>query len=138
MVASQALAETLSELVACPTHALIVNTGADGVAVTHDIEKLRSQAPGMPVIACSVPNPMTRVPAAGADGHLIKPVSRESLIGAILQLPKGADSVLVVDDDPESSHLIDAFYDRSILVLRSEQQPAVKPPSLKGGARCRT
>ena len=107
VVTSQALAETLSELAACPTHAVIVNTGANGVAVTHDIERLRSQAPGTPVIACSIPNPMTRVLAAGANGYLIKPVSRESLVGAILQLPKVANSVLVVDDDPESTDLTD-------------------------------
>lgn len=108
VVAARTPQETLSEAAAYSTQAIVLNTDKrSGFPPSQEIRMLRSQIPHIPVLACSVPNPMARVVAAGADGYLLKPVSHESLVGLVQHLPKVPRSVLVVDDDPESSHMVD-------------------------------
>ena len=84
----------------CPAQAVVFN-----IAAPEDfsplVEAVRQQAPGTPVIGCSVARQAERAIDAGALGHLIKPVTRADLEEAIRVVGRPVRRVLVVDDDPD-------------------------------------
>jgi len=89
----------------CPASALVIN------AVTADdpwalVEAVRKQAPGTPVIGCSVPRLTERALSAGALGYLIKPITRADLENALAAVGGPVRRVMVVDDDSEFLQLI--------------------------------
>lgn len=89
----------------CPASALVVNAvGADDPWAL--IEAVRRQAPGTPVIGCSVPRLTERALSAGALGYLIKPITRADLEEMLAAVGKPVRRILVVDDDPEFLQLI--------------------------------
>jgi signal transduction histidine kinase/CheY-like chemotaxis protein len=94
---SQALQES-------PAHAIVFNTAAleDASSI---IETIAEEAPGTPIIGCSVPVRVERAVALGALGHLVKPVSRADLKQALQAIGRPVRRVLVVDDDPDALDL---------------------------------
>jgi CheY-like chemotaxis protein/anti-sigma regulatory factor (Ser/Thr protein kinase) len=89
----------------CPASALVINAVAadDPWAL---VEAVRRQAPGTPVIGCSVPRLTERAIHAGALGYLIKPITRADLEDALAAVGKPVRRVMVVDDDPEFLQLL--------------------------------
>ena len=70
------------------------------------LDRLRAAAPGTLVVACDVPNPLSRARAAGADAYLIKPVSQQNLSSALGSLSLPVRSLLIVDDEPDGAEMI--------------------------------
>ena len=98
-VCTPELEVALHELEQSPAHALVLNT-ASPEAIWPLIDSVRKRAPTTPVVGCSVPPTVQRAMAAGAAGHLIKPVTRADLARAIESVDRPVKRVLVVDDDP--------------------------------------
>jgi CheY-like chemotaxis protein len=99
-VGTRDLAQVVQELHECPAHAVILN-----MAHADDpwslIETIKHDAPGIPIVGCSVPRPLQRALEAGALGHLTKPVTRANLEAAIQAVGQPVRRILVVDDDPQ-------------------------------------
>jgi signal transduction histidine kinase/CheY-like chemotaxis protein len=57
------------------------------------------------IVQCSVIAPTARATAAGAQGYLIKPVSREDLMGVLERMESPTRRVLIVDDDADVQQL---------------------------------
>jgi len=91
------LAQNMQE---CPAHMVIVN-GNSSERIHALVEVARQEAPEVPVIGCSVPQPLKRALDLGARGYLIKPVTRAKLQEAIQSIGKPVRRILVVDDNPE-------------------------------------
>ncbi len=90
-------------LAAAPAQALLVNDASPARA----LERLGDGGLpyGTPAIVCSLPGTTEAAGALGAHGYLVKPVSREALLGAIDRLPARPHTILVVDDEPEALQL---------------------------------
>jgi len=87
-----------------PAHAVVLNVSAfEGILSLTEV--VGREAPGTPVIGCSVPPRVERAKSLGALGYLIKPVTRADLKQAIQTVGCPAGRVLVVDDDPEALDL---------------------------------
>jgi signal transduction histidine kinase/CheY-like chemotaxis protein len=95
------LAQLTKALQESPAHAILLNGAAceDVLSLTEAIE---GQAPGTPIIGCSVPPRVGRAVSFDALGHLIKPVTRADLVRAIEAVGRPVRRVLLVDDDPDA------------------------------------
>ena len=93
------------ELRRCPADAVLVNL----VPSVEDLHAWAEDAGlgslGTPVIGCSVPARDARAQAAGAAGHLTKPVSVKDLSDVLRGVGRPVRRVLVVDDDPDCVQL---------------------------------
>jgi CheY-like chemotaxis protein len=58
-----------------------------------------------PMITCWVPTGDAVAQRLGVAHYLVKPVTREKLVNVLSRLGRGVDSVLVVDDEPETLQL---------------------------------
>ncbi len=104
IVAVASLEEALQELSRVPAQALLINEAS----VPESLQRLVHSSPlpyGTPAIICSVPGPSDAADALGADGYLVKPVSKEALLAAMERLGLEGKKILVVDDDPEALQL---------------------------------
>jgi signal transduction histidine kinase/CheY-like chemotaxis protein len=101
---TRSLAQAIKVVQQAPAHAILLNTAAFDDAWPQ-VEVLRQEVAGMPVIGCSVPPRIERAIALGALGHLIKPVTRADLKQAIQMVGSPVGRVLVVDDDPGALEL---------------------------------
>jgi len=108
------LAQAARESEQGPAHAVMFN-----VTALEDVwplvETARREAPGTPIIGCSVPHGVERAIALGAWGYLVKPVTRADLERAIQAAGKHVRRVLIVDDDPDALQL----FSRMLLVCDS-------------------
>jgi CheY-like chemotaxis protein len=89
----------------CPPRAIIVNSVTPEDAWS-TAKAASNTAPGTPIIGCSVPQTEARAVAAGALGHLVKPITRSDLETAIQAVGSPVKRVLVVDDDPDILNLL--------------------------------
>jgi CheY-like chemotaxis protein len=87
-----------------PAHAIMLNMMAFDAAWSL-IEAIGQEAPGTPIMGCSVSYSLERARALGALGHLVKPVTRADLKQAIQATGSPVRRVLVVDDDPDALRL---------------------------------
>jgi CheY-like chemotaxis protein len=99
------LDEVARDLQEAPAHAVIVNASSRE-RLWDAVEWLGSKEPNTPIVGCSIPRPMQRAIAAGALGHLIKPVKRTDLMEAIESTGMPVRRILVVDDDSEALALM--------------------------------
>ena len=60
---------------------------------------------GTPAIVCSVPGMPEAASALGVEDYLVKPISRDMLLGALGRLELGGRTLLVVDDEPDAMRL---------------------------------
>jgi signal transduction histidine kinase/CheY-like chemotaxis protein len=100
------LEEALEELSCVPARrALLVN----GASVSGSLERLIASSTtlpsGTPAIICSIPGISETSAALGAADRLVKPVSREALLGALDRLGITEGTVLIVDDEPDALQL---------------------------------
>jgi CheY-like chemotaxis protein len=104
-VASVTSLETaLDELDRVPAQALLVND----VSVSKALERIVTSGtlPGdTPTIICSIPGKQEAASGLGVAERLVKPISREALLGTLERLGIEAGTVLIVDDDPDALHL---------------------------------
>jgi signal transduction histidine kinase/DNA-binding response OmpR family regulator len=104
ITAVEDLEQALRGLAQTPAQALLVNA-------EHPDEALRRLAasallpPGIPAMVCSLPSDADAITALGANDYLTKPITREALFGALEQLDKKVEKILVVDDEPDALHL---------------------------------
>ena len=90
----------LPALEECPAHAIVLNGNSQEQMNTLVGETLGTVS-DTPIIGCAVPPQLERALDAGAQGYLIKPVTRSDLEQAIAQLEMPVQRVLVVDDSPD-------------------------------------
>jgi CheY-like chemotaxis protein len=71
-------------------------------------QELRVANVGVPILACSMPSSGGSSRLEGVFTFLIKPVSRETLMRTVRQVPISSEElrVLVVDDDPDAVRLL--------------------------------
>lgn len=100
VVHTATVAAALAEIQRAPVRALLVNQ-SPGEEVWAAIQSARIPY-GTPIIACFIPDEEAVARSLGATGYLIKPVSRETLLGAIDRLGPNIETVLVIDDEPDT------------------------------------
>lgn len=93
-------AHILPALEECPAHAIVLN-GSSQEQMNDLVNETRGAVPDTPVIGCAVPPQLERALDAGAEGYLIKPVTRKDLEHAIKKLETPVQKVLAVDDSPD-------------------------------------
>ncbi len=89
------------ELGRVPAQALLIN----GTSLAQPLPDFLRGLPlpyGMPVIRCSIPSASAAADALGVSGYLVKPVSRDALLGELHRLAPKAETLLLVDDEPEA------------------------------------
>lgn len=94
----------LKELAAVPSQALMINA----VSVDETIQELQStgQLPyGVPTIIFSMPEMGSVFNKLGVVDYLVKPISNNTLLGAIDNLNCKVKTILVVDDEPDALQL---------------------------------
>jgi len=92
------------ELRRVPSLALLVN----GSSVSGDLERLRSLEAlpnGTLSIVCAVPGIRSRSQELGASDILVKPITRDEVLGALRRLSVESGTVLIVDDEPDALQL---------------------------------
>lgn len=92
--------EALEAIEAFPAQALLVNAASVGESLGR-IENEIALPYGLPVIVCSLPGPGAAADSLGADDYLIKPISRDDLLGALDRLENEIKTILIVDDEPD-------------------------------------
>ena len=100
IVDARGLEQVTQALRACPAHAVLVNASTtEGLwlSMAAAVQQVRDT----PLIGCSVPRIVGRAMEAGALGHLVKPVTRADLEGALASVSGSVRCVLVVDDDAD-------------------------------------
>lgn len=103
VVSLTSLEEAAAELERMPAQALLVND----TSVSTALERLKqvSLPAGVPVLACALPAAIGFAQAIGAARYLVKPVQREQLMRAIGEFPLAGNTILVVDDEPDTQQL---------------------------------
>ncbi len=87
--------------------AVILDSNAEEIADLQPEALLRLFAlPHLSVITCPLPGEELLRQRLGADGYLIKPITREDLWDTLRQFGNGNNAVLVVDDDRDFVRLI--------------------------------
>jgi signal transduction histidine kinase/CheY-like chemotaxis protein len=99
LVEAKDVPEVAQALEQCPARAVVLSAAPDGLLTL--AEAARQVAGGTPIMACSVPRPAEHARKAGALGHLVKPVSRADLQGALQAVGRPVRRILLVDDDLE-------------------------------------
>ncbi len=116
------LEQAVEELGRLPATALLVN--GDSVSDSlHQVLQETNLPYGTPAILCSLPGELEAAGALGVADYLIKPISREMLLGALERMPLQGDTVLVVDDEPEALRLFRRMLSsggKSYRVLRAQ------------------
>jgi signal transduction histidine kinase/CheY-like chemotaxis protein len=106
-----------------PAQALLVNDPAAGEGPPElAIEKLSDLPLGIPVLTCSLPEPVNAERQLGVDGYLTKPIAREKLLEKIAQFGPAVKTVLVADDDTDAQQLFHRMLtsgERKYRVLRA-------------------
>jgi signal transduction histidine kinase/CheY-like chemotaxis protein len=98
------LNEALADLRKNPALALLVNAPS----VCNALETLSPSAVlpyGLPAFICSIPDPHEDNDHLGVADRLVKPISREALVNALLRLGITSGTILIVDDEPDALQL---------------------------------
>jgi len=104
IISAQSLEDGLTQARSGPTIALLINV----VSVEEALGSLLSGAESsrdLPLIVCSVPGVDQEKGALRISDRLVKPVSRESLLGALDRLELRKGTILIVDDEPDALQL---------------------------------
>ncbi|HRJ43840.1 MAG TPA: ATP-binding protein, partial [Caldilineaceae bacterium] len=96
------LAEAAGLVADFPPQLLIVNDASPRLLLKM-LAEARQRWPDLPAIGCSLPPRLGHALAAGASGHLLKPIARAELAEVVAQIDPG--TVLVVDDDRDTRRL---------------------------------
>jgi signal transduction histidine kinase/DNA-binding response OmpR family regulator len=112
----------LQDVAASPVDAVLVNSWE----VSPVLQRLGGSPDlpaGVPALICSVPDNEQAGEAMGVADYLVKPVSSERLLAALDRLPRPAQTILLVEDEPDAQQLFRrmlAAAQRGYRVLRAE------------------
>jgi signal transduction histidine kinase/CheY-like chemotaxis protein len=98
------LAAAVADLAHTPAQALLINDVHMGEA----LEGLTGSGVlpyNVPAIVCAVPGTEQAAEVTGVRGYLVKPISREALLGALDGLERPVRKILIVDDEPDALQL---------------------------------
>jgi len=90
----------VSELGQSPAQLLVINH-RQGAEILNSVSSRNRLPLGMPAIAFWLPGGRDYADEMGVFRYLIKPVTKEMLLGTLEKLGDGIQSVLLVDDNPE-------------------------------------
>jgi signal transduction histidine kinase/CheY-like chemotaxis protein len=117
--------EAITELSRLPAQALLINETSTGKALEY--LNLSQKLPNnTPLITCSIPQ-LDELDLLGASVRLVKPLFRETLLGALDRLNITAGTVLIIDDEPDALQLFRRMLtalerDYRILLARDGQE----------------
>jgi DNA-binding response OmpR family regulator len=95
-------AEALALARATGAHALLVPPGAAGEETAwHERWTRLAAASGVRVVGCAVPSDRHLAQTIGLADFLVKPVTRETLLGALRVASPHGRTIALVDDDPQ-------------------------------------
>jgi signal transduction histidine kinase/CheY-like chemotaxis protein len=95
------LDQAVQEITRVPTQALIINDVSVSEAL-HRLSRSAGLPNGTPAIICSVPGEREAAHALGVSDYLVKPIVRETLLGALERLHVRSGTILIVDDEPDA------------------------------------
>ena len=100
LVTAPSLAAAVEGLHRAPAQALVINE----TLISAGLEQLQTTVlpPGTPVVLCSLPGVDVDSEKIGHTLRLVKPVSRETLLGALERAGVAAGNILIVDDEPDA------------------------------------
>ena len=104
LVAVSTLAEAGQELARAQAQALVVSDLAVGQAM-EQVRQAGLLPYGMPAFICALPEAGETARSLGVDDYLVKPVSREALLGALDRVGVRSGTVLIVDDELDAIQL---------------------------------
>jgi CheY-like chemotaxis protein len=79
---------------------------ANGPVAAVPLADQPSRALPVPLITCPLPDPTYLGHALGVDRYLVKPISREQLLGLLASYGDTVQRVLIVDDDAQLAELM--------------------------------
>jgi nitrogen-specific signal transduction histidine kinase/CheY-like chemotaxis protein len=104
VVSTTTLHDAIQELNRVPARALLINTTS--VGETLDVVIHSAALPyGTPAIICSIPSTQSTARSIGVSDYLVKPVSRDVLLGTTEELAADGATLLVIDDEPDALRL---------------------------------
>lgn len=118
----ETLTEAMEELSRIPAQALLVNDQSAGDDL-FDMMQSGMLPYGTPAIVCTLPRIQDMRIASGAAEYLVKPISKEDLLGSLDRLGIEEGTILIVDDEPEVLQLFQRILlgaGRGYRVLRAE------------------
>ncbi len=98
------LDKALAGLGSIPAQALLVNT----LPVTDGLVRLTEPSAlpySIPAMVCSMPGIEQASAALGASNYLVKPISEQTLLAALVQVNRPVHTILLVDDEPDAIQL---------------------------------
>ncbi|MBC7234766.1 MAG: response regulator [Chloroflexi bacterium] len=104
IVAAKTVAEAVEMLRREPVQALLVNVSSVSEGLRQITAEARAEI-DVPIITCCIPDVHDVANRLGIMHYLLKPVSREQLLGTLDRLPLRGKTVLIVDDEPEALRL---------------------------------
>jgi signal transduction histidine kinase/CheY-like chemotaxis protein len=121
-VSVQRVGEAIDELNRSPAQALVVNVPPSEEALA-PLDQLTDLPYGTPAVACWIPGEDETAKQFGVVRYLVKPVTREVLLSALEDVGQSVESVLLVDDQPDTLQLFARMLSsaqRGYRVLRAE------------------
>jgi CheY-like chemotaxis protein len=98
------LEESIRELAEAPAQALLINEIDVGEALQR-LNKSAGLPYGIPVFVCSVPGAEQAAGDLGVADYLVKPISRDRLLGTLDRMELPGKTVLIADDEPDALQL---------------------------------
>lgn len=88
-----------------------------------DFERsLAKSSPNTAIIFCPMPSGRHSIQSYGAADYLVKPVTRQALVNAILALEKPIQKILIIDDERDVTRMLSrmiAAYDQNCIVWQA-------------------
>jgi CheY-like chemotaxis protein/anti-sigma regulatory factor (Ser/Thr protein kinase) len=98
------LEQALLELSQVPAQALLINDVRVGETL-QQVNQSTALPYGLPALICSIPGMEQAAGTLGVSDYLLKPISRDVLLGALDRLQREVKTVLIVDDEPDAVRL---------------------------------
>jgi signal transduction histidine kinase/DNA-binding response OmpR family regulator len=104
IAAAASLEEALQAISDVPAQALLINDISVGDSLKQ-IDASATLPDGAPVIICSIFGTREASAALDAADSLVKPISRQELLGTLERLHIKTGTILIIDDDPDALQL---------------------------------
>lgn len=104
VVSVKSIEEAIEELQNTPTRALLINNPSRSETI-HQLGESNVLPHNTSMIICSIPEAYEEYDPLGISNYLIKPISREALLGALDQLKLKGKTILLIDDEPDALRL---------------------------------